>query len=295
MRKSQLITLVVLFLAVSIFIWVGACSDKKDEGPPPSTGTIKVNTPATDPGGATPDAQATPTPPAGVQKPEVDFTQVDSLGKDALTLDVSQTEYKFTNATTLAAMEKYTYILSKPGVDTKDIYMTFLLHYSEANPQVTKLLDLAKEKNVKFTFFVSSMYLNDDKNREILKRMHDEGHTIGTRGDKSIDQLTASSTALFDSLWAMEQKYQSIFGTNERMYFYAPDSVSERNMKLTNLMEYTVTFKLCNFVTNAGSQSQASNGVIFQSSEISDGLVTEVAGYVDWGLSQQYTFKGLTK
>lgn len=139
------------------------------------------------------------------------------------------------------------------------------------------------------------MYLNDDQNLELIKRMHDEGHTIGTRGDKSIDQLSASSNALYDSLWAMETKYQSIFGTDERMYFYAPDQVSERNMKLANLMGYTVTFKLCNFVTNAGSQPQTYNGVVFQSSNITDDLIDQVTGYVDWGLSQGYTFKGFTK
>ena len=128
------------------------------------------------------------------------------------------------------------------------------------------------------------MYLNDDQNLELIKRMHDEGHTIGTRGDKSIDQLSASSNALYDSLWAMETKYQSIFGTDERMYFYAPDQVSERNMKLANLMGYT-----------AGSQPQTYNGVVFQSSNITDDLIDQVTGYVDWGLSQGYTFKGFTK
>ena len=225
----------------------------------------------------------------------VDFTQVDGLQTAELALDVSFTDYVFTDETTKSVMDQSTYILSNPGTDSQDIYMSFLLHYSETNDRVTELLDLAKEKNVKFTFFLSSMYLNDDQNLELIKRMHDEGHTIGTRGDKSIDQLSASSNALYDSLWAMETKYQSIFGTDERMYFYAPDQVSERNMKLANLMGYTVTFKLCNFVTNAGSQPQTYNGVVFQSSNITDDLIDQVTGYVDWGLSQGYTFKGFTK
>ena len=298
MRKSQIITLIILFVAVSLFIWIGACSDKNDTPNPSST--IKINSPGTGtptPGQETgaPTPEATPTAEPGVTKPIVDFTQVDNLRTAELELDVSFTDYVFSNASTKAIMDQSTYILSKPGEGSKDIYMSFLLHYSEANTRVTKLLDLAKEKNVKFTFYLSSMYLYDAQNLDLIKRMHDEGHTIGTRGDKSIYQLTVSSNALYDSLWTMETKYQSIFGTNERMQFYAPDKISERNMKLANLMGYTVTFKLCNFVTNAGSQPQTYNGIVFQSSDITDELVTQVTGYVEWGQSQGYTFKGFTK
>ena len=301
MRKSQIITLIVLFLAVSLFIWIGACTSKNNKKPAEGTATIKINNPTegTPDPGATPGpatgAPQEPTASPGVQKPAVDFTQLDGLGTGELALDINYTDHNFANADTKTVMEKYTYILSKPGTDTKDIYMSFMLHYSEANPKVIKLMDMAKEKNVKFTFYLSSMYLNDAQNLDIIKRMHDEGHTIGIRGDKSIDQLTVSPTALFDSFWAMETKYQSIFGENERTYFYAPDKINERNMKLANLMGYTVTFRLCNFVTNSGSQAQTYNGVVFQSSDISDGLVDEVAGYVAWGQAQGYTFKGFTK
>ncbi|MFR1517755.1 MAG: polysaccharide deacetylase family protein [Clostridia bacterium] len=299
MRKSQIITLILLFIAVSLFIWIGACSDKKSNTTDPGA-TIKINSPGTGdatpgPEGGTPAPEATPTAEPGVTKPTVDFTQVEGLKTGELALDVSFTDYVFTDAATKSVMDQSTYILSKPGADSKDIYMSFLLHYSEANPKVTKLLDLAKEKNVKFTFYLSSMYLNDEQNLDIIKRMHDEGHTIGTRGDKSIDPLAVSPNALYDSFWAMETKYQSIFGAQERMYFYAPDKVSERNMKLANLMGYTVTFKLCNFVTNAGSQPQTYNGIVFQSSDLTDGLITEVTGYVEWGQSQGYTFKNFTK
>lgn len=299
MRKSQIITLIILFIAVSLFIWIGACGDKKSNPPDPGA-TVKINSPGSEtptpaPGDGTPDPQATPTAEPGAAKPAVDFTQVDGLKTAELPLDVSFTDYTFTDAATKGIMEQSTYILSKPGDSSKDIYMTFLLHYSEANPRVEKLLDLAKEKNVKFTFYLSSMYLNDEQNLSLIKRMHDEGHTIGTRGDKAIDQLTASSNALYDSLWAMETKYQSIFGAKERMHFYAPDKVSERNMKLANLMGYTVTFKLCNFVTDNGSRPQTYNGVVFQSSDITDDLVAQVTGYVGWGQSEEYTFKGFTK
>ncbi len=300
MRKSQIITLIILFIAVSLFIWIGACSDRENDPPDPDA-TIRITSPGTEtatPGPAeeTPEVpETTPTPDPTITKPEVDFTQVDGLRTAELALDVSFTDYVFTDETTKSVMDQSTYILSNPGTDSQDIYMSFLLHYSETNDRVTELLDLAKERNVKFTFFLSSMYLNDDENLALIKRMHDEGHTIGTRGDKSIDQLSVSSNALYDSLWAMETKYQSIFGTDERMYFYAPDQVSERNMKLANLMGYTVTFKLCNFVTNAGSQPQTYNGVVFQSSNITDDLIDQVTGYVDWGLSQGYTFKGFTK
>ena len=76
----------------------------------------------------------------------VDFTQVDGLQTAELALDVSFTDYVFTDETTKSVMDQSTYILSNPGTDSQDIYMSFLLHYSETNDRVTELLDLAKEK-----------------------------------------------------------------------------------------------------------------------------------------------------
>lgn len=291
MKKSQLITLVILFVAVSIFIWVGACSEDTSNVPDPdSTISIKVT-----PSGQTtaqtssPDATSAPTSKPAEQ---VDFTKLSGLSTHELDTYASFDSKEFSDSATTEALSDCRYLLSNPGSDTKDVYLSFMLHYSDVNPRVEKLLDLAKDENVKFTFFVSSMYLNEEENAATIKRIYDEGHTIGSRGDKSIDQLSVSAEALADSLKAMQMRLVNIAGQGAIMNVYSPDKISQRNAKLANMLGYTVTFKLCNFVTDSGSREELYNGVQFQSSEISDTLVTQVTSFVEWATAQGYTFKG---
>ena len=294
MKKSQLITLVILFVAVSLFIWIGACSDSKNEISDPDSSISISKTPAgqtSKPDNTGPTATA-PSLPTKKPVTEIDLTQLSGLSKEKLDIFVSYDTKDFSDPATVAALEQSTYLLSNPGTGSNDIYMSFLLHYSDVNSRVEKLLDIAKNKNIKFTFYVSSMYLNEEANVETLKRIYNEGHTIGSRGDKSIDQLSVSAEALRDSLLDMEKKLKSIVGEGAHIKFYSPDNISERNARLATLMGYTVTFKLCNFVTDSGSRDQTYNGIQFQSSEISDKLVTQVSSYVDWAMSQGYTFKG---
>lgn len=305
MKRNQIITLTILFIAVSLFIWIGACSDDNSKTESKPTMQIHITPPATDPSGSgdivnTPPPQTDvptepPATPTSNVKPAVDFTQLSGVSNAGLNLSVSYDSNDFSSSATKTALEQTTYILSKPGTDSKDIYMGFMLHYSDSNAHVTKLLDLAKEKGAKFTFYLSSNYLNDAQNETIIKRMFNEGHTIGSRGDKSIDQMTVSAETLYNSLWNMEEKFASIVGKENRMHFYSPDSVSLRNVKLANMIGYTVTFKLCNFVTDSGSRPQTYNGVVFQSSNINENLISQVTSYVNWGISEGYTFKGFTK
>lgn len=299
MKKSQLITLIILFIAVSLFIWVGACSDKSEDVPDPDA-TISINKTSAPGNTALPTGGATTGPistaePTKTPANEIDLTQLNGLANDNLNLSVSPDTKEFSSAATKTALEQCTYLLSNPGSGSNDIYLAFLLHYSDVNPRVEKLLELAKNKNIKFTFYVSSMYLNEEANADTIKKIYNEGHTIGSRGDKSIDQLAVSAGALRDSLVNMEKRLQAIVGENAKIQFYSPDFISQRNARLATLMDYTVTFKLCNFVTDAGSRAQVYNGVQFQSSEISDNLVTQVSSFVEWAMSQGYTFKGFTK
>lgn len=299
MKKSQLITLIILFVAVSLFIWIGACSDKSENVPNPDQSFFVKHSPTA---GATanntdgPSSSAIPTSePTQTPAKDIDLTQLSGLSNDQLDTVVSYDTKDFSSESTKAALKNSTYLLSNPGGSSNDIYLAFMLHYSDVNPRVEKILDLAKNKNVKFTFYVSSMYLNEDENIDTIKRIYNEGHTIGSRGDKSIDQLAVSAFALRDSLLEMDNRLKSIVGENAKIQFYSPDYISERNAMLATLMGYTTTFKLCNFVTDSGSRDQAYNGVQFQSSDISDKLVAEVTGYIEWGISQGYSFKGFTK
>ena len=294
MKKSQLITLIILFVAVSLFIWIGALSDKSDEVPS-GNGTVNKKPVATASANNTPAQPSATTEPTQPPVQEVDLTQLEGLNTGKLNIAFSNETMDFMDNETKSALEQCTYLLSNPGQVTNDIYLSFLLHWSDVNPKVEKLLDLAKSKNIKFNFYVSAMYINEEANVDMIKRIYNEGHTIGSRGDKSIDQLAVSAGALKDSLESMEKRLQTLVGDDAKIKFYAPDDISQRNAKLASLIGYTVTFKRGNFVTDAGSRDETYNGVQFESSDISDKLVTQVTSYVEWAMSQGYTFKGFTK
>lgn len=294
MKKSQLITLIILFVAVSLFIWIGALSDKSNEVPS-GNGTVNKKPVATAPANNTPVQPSATVEPTKPPVQEVDLTQLEGLETGKLNLAFSNDTKDFSDSETKIALEQCTYLLSNPGQGTNDIYLSFLLHWSDVNPKVEKLLDLAKSKNIKFNFYVSAMYINEEANVDMIKRIYNEGHTIGSRGDKSIDQLAVSAGALKDSLESMEKRLQTLVGDDAKIKFYAPDDISQRNAKLASLIGYTVTFKRGNFVTDAGSRDETYNGVQFESSDISDKLVTQVTSYVEWAMSQGYTFKGFTK
>lgn len=61
------------------------------------------------------------------------------------------------------------------NTDKKEICLTFDQGYE--NGYTANILDVLKEKNVKATFFLLTDYVN--KNPELIKRMIDEGHTLG--------------------------------------------------------------------------------------------------------------------
>lgn len=77
--------------------------------------------------------------------------------------------------------------------DGKDgICLTFDQGYENGYTEV--ILDTLKEKNVKAVFFLTGDYAK--RNKELVKRMIDEGHIIGNHGmeHKSLPTLTADET-----------------------------------------------------------------------------------------------------
>lgn len=295
MKKSQIITLVILFIAVSLFIWIGACSDK--EAPKDNTGA-QINTAGKPNESGKPENKPNVEIDEGVTKPEVDYKLLEELSNEVLPIGVSKDLKEFSDDVAVKATENLDCHLTLPGSDGKDIYMSFMLHYSDKNPYIQSILDMAKEKDAKFTFYMSAKYIEDEANTEIIKRIYSEGHTIGSRGPKDeIDQIKASPEALFQSLWEMETKLSKVLGQEVRIQFYSPDEFSQRNIKLANLMGYTVTFRFSTFVTDAGSRDskETFNGVLFQVDDITEQRVSEVESYIDWAKGEGYTFKGFSK
>lgn len=262
MKKSQVVILIVLFAAVTALIWIGAFYGE-DRNPdavvqfptraPAATGAAGTAAPVHTPSGtagetaATAAPETTPAPATPVVIPSVDRTALQGLS--------TEPEYWTANVRAEAVdgvkgyyeeyldklIQGYDYIFMKERKEgPKTMYLTFHDYPYEDSTGV--VLDLLKEKGVKATFFISSDFLT--ANPDLVKRMRDEGHLIGTRGKNNgtVDMSTLSVDAFIAALTDMEHTYQSLFGESERMLYYRPDMFSTRDLAIANQMGYTVTF-----------------------------------------------------
>lgn len=92
------------------------------------------------------------------------------------------------------------------------IYLTFDDGPSNITGQV---LDILKEKNVKATFFVIN---NSDSLNYLIKRAHDEGHTIGLHSNTHQYNLVYSSVDnYFNDLNAIGNKVKNIIGVESKI------------------------------------------------------------------------------
>lgn len=135
-------------------------------------------------------------------------------------------------------------ILNKYGAIYKDsepraLYLTFDEGYE--NGYTSKILDILKENEVTAAFFVTGPYIK--KQPELIKRMVNEGHTVGNHtvnhpsmpDVKSAEKLKNEINGLADSFTEL---------TGEEMRYFRPPmgEYSERTLSLTQDMGYTSVF-----------------------------------------------------
>ncbi|MBE6153128.1 MAG: DUF5011 domain-containing protein [Firmicutes bacterium] len=93
------------------------------------------------------------------------------------------------------------------------IYLTF-----DDGPSASitpKVLDILKETGVKATFFVTC---KSDSLNYLIKRAHDEGHTIALHTcSHNYSQIYKSETAFFDDLYTISNKVKSITGVESKI------------------------------------------------------------------------------
>ena len=189
MRKSHLISLFILFIAVTVLIlaqaFTGPESDVILDGP--------TRSPITAPPTNTkePGETATPTPTATpVVRPVVNYGDYDGLSTEQHIWYANGTRESADKITYYIAPELQEVIKDSaslytlPGGTTKRVYLTFDLGYLN---EVADILDVLKTTGVKATFFVPKNFeaLNGEDNEEkvanVLKRIIEEGHTMGVR------------------------------------------------------------------------------------------------------------------
>ena len=133
--------------------------------------------------------------------------------------------------------DKYDAIYLKSAED-KTVYLTFDEGYE--NGYTGQILDTLKEKNVKAVFFVTGPYLENEK--ELVKRMVDEGHEIGnhTINHKSMPTLTDAEVE--KEVLDLDKKFYDEYGKSMKYLRPPMGEFSERTLSITKSLGYTNVF-----------------------------------------------------
>ena len=130
------------------------------------------------------------------------------------------------------------YYLGDTG--TKKLYLTFDAGFENGNTE--PILDALKKHNVKATFFVVGHYLETAP--ELVKRMVEEGHTVGNHTYHHYDMSKISDHESFQKeLRSVEEKYREVTGEEMVKYYRPPQGkYSEENLKMAKNLGYHTFF-----------------------------------------------------
>lgn len=122
----------------------------------------------------------------------------------------------------------------------KVLYLTFDAGFENGNTPA--ILDALKKHHATATFFVVGNYLNTSP--DLVKRMVDEGHTVGNHTYHHPDMSKISTKETFSKeITDVEKQYKEITG-KDMVKFYRPPQgkFSESNLKMAKEMGYKTFF-----------------------------------------------------
>ena len=122
----------------------------------------------------------------------------------------------------------------------KILYLTFDAGYE--NGCTEKILDILKEQQIPAAFFLVGNYM--EKNADLVRRMAQEGHTVGnhTMHHYDMSKLT-SQDAFTKELQDLETLYRETTGQELPKYYRPPQGIySEENLKMAKELGYKTVF-----------------------------------------------------
>lgn len=182
----------------------------------------------------------------------------------------------------------------------KTIYLTFDVGYDEGN--AAKILDTLAEKNVKATFFVTQALV--DSEPDTLKRMINEGHTVGnhTISHPSAGEPSLSLEEQVNDILPLEEQVYNETGYEMRYFRYPEGTFSDQSLALLNAMGFTCVFWSFSYkdwdTANQPDQTQALNemvaqlhpGAVYLLHAVSDTNTAVLGSLIDAAREQGYTF-----
>lgn len=122
----------------------------------------------------------------------------------------------------------------------KEIYITFDAGFENGNTE--RILDALKKHGVKATFFLVGNYF--ETKPELVKRMAEEGHTIGNHTYSHPDMSKISDIQSFQTeLQKNEALYRDILGSEMPKLYRPPQGkFCEENLKMAQQLGYSTVF-----------------------------------------------------
>lgn len=126
------------------------------------------------------------------------------------------------------------------NADEKVIYLTFDCGYENGNTE--PILDALKKHNAPATFFVVGHYLESAP--ELVKRMVEDGHTVGNHTYHHLDMSKISDRTSFQKeMDDVKNLFQEVTGEKLSMYYRPPQGkYSTTNLQMAKEMGYSTFF-----------------------------------------------------
>lgn len=154
----------------------------------------------------------------------------------------------------------------------KTIYLTFDAGFENGN--TSAILDALKKHNAKATFFVVGNYITSAP--ELVKRMADEGHTVGNHTYHHPDMSSISEMAAFEKeIKSLEEEYKKVTGLDMTKFYRPPQGkYSEENLRMAQELGYKTFFWSLAYVDwNQDSQPSKEEALQKLTSRIHNGAI----------------------
>lgn len=146
---------------------------------------------------------------------------------------------KPTGNASISEMKKYNAYYMAEG-EEKVLYLTFDCGYENGNTE--PILDALKKHNAPATFFVVGHFLETAP--DIVKRMVEDGHTVGNHTYHHYDMSKISDKASFEKeMNDVANLFKETTGTDLAMYYRPPQGkYSTNNLQMAKNMGYSTFF-----------------------------------------------------
>ena len=122
--------------------------------------------------------------------------------------------------------------------DSEKIYLTFDQGYE--NGYTPAFLDALKEKGVKGVFFLTGDYLR--RQPELVQRMIDEGHVLGSHSDAHPDMPTLPLEEVWEDTASLHNMLVEQFNYEPKLYRFPAGAFNEQTLALLQKAGYRSVF-----------------------------------------------------